>query len=178
MITRKKKECKHCHKYDYIYGHNLCTNCYKKELNNNLRISKSSKKNYNKITFKGLKVKIKEADILYSKVIKLKYSISPGIVKCYTCKNIFHYDNIECGHFVGRKNYSTRWLLQNGRPQCFICNNDKRGNLEVYKALLDFDQPGLPEYLLQLSRIPLKLSTSNLDTIIMNLKKELIELET
>lgn len=172
MITRKKKICKNCNKLNYIFGHGLCQYCY----NKTNKTSIMNKTRFKRSIKASLKAKINKADTLYSQIIKLRNHLHDYSNYCYTCNIRDMYNNLECGHYMSRKHYNTRWLLQNGRPQCFICNNDKRGNLEVYREKLELEIPGLPDALEKLAKIPMKLSSTLLDEIIDNLQIELKKL--
>lgn len=96
---------------------------------------------------RGLSSRIKEADRLFSILIRLQHVQYNGRICCYTCGEPHHFNDMECGHFIGRGTMITRWLEENCRPQCYNCNVALRGNLEVFASKLEIDHPGLPEQL-------------------------------
>jgi hypothetical protein len=79
---------------------------------------------------------VKLLDNLFSKAVRQKSADDMGIVKCYTCGYPDHWKYQECGHFMSRRNQSTRWNFDNARPQCFNCNHSLDGNHEIFKINL------------------------------------------
>jgi hypothetical protein len=65
---------------------------------------------------------VKKLDVIFSQFIRLKYSDKHGMTKCFTCDKRDHYKSMQCGHFMSRKHYSTRWDENNVRVQCPGCN--------------------------------------------------------
>ena len=60
------------------------------------------------------------------------------MVECFTCGKVAHYkDNMQCGHFQGRKHYSTRWDTMNCQVQCKSCNVFKYGEQFIFGQRLD-----------------------------------------
>jgi hypothetical protein len=55
---------------------------------------------------------------------------------CFTCDKRLSYDELQCGHFMPRRYFNTRWHTLNCWPQCNDCNVTKGGNLEVYERRL------------------------------------------
>ena len=126
---------------------------------------------------------IKELDSVYSEFVRLINANRYGIVKCFTCSNEFHWTEIENGHFIGRKNLATRFLIFNTNPQCDECNNFLNGNLEVYEIRLNEKYGiGMAEYLKALGRTVLKRPAHEYEELIQaykilveNLKSNLIQ---
>jgi len=69
-----------------------------------------------------MKKLIAELDRVFSIYIRCKDADANGIVKCVTCGHRDHWKNMDCGHFVSRKNHSVRWDETNAAPQCVTCN--------------------------------------------------------
>lgn len=67
-------------------------------------------------------------DALYSLYIRHKYSDENGYVSCYTCGKVKHYKELQCGHFISRKELATRYDERNTRVQCWGCNAKHLGN--------------------------------------------------
>ena len=75
------------------------------------------------------------ADGYFSKYIRLRGS-NNGYATCFTCGYVDIYTNMDCGHFISRKNYLTRYDEYNCQVQCRICNQYLKGNLEVFERNL------------------------------------------
>lgn len=86
---------------------------------------------------------------------------------CYTCKRRFKITELQCGHYMRRDYFMTRWNEMNCNPQCNECNVEKHGNLEIYRALLVIDY-GLTavEGLEQLARRSGKITIMDIQEVI------------
>lgn len=84
----------------------------------------------------SLSKKIDTLDIEFSRFIRLLNADCNGYVKCYTCSRVEYWKEIENGHFIPRIHKSTRFEIDNCKPQCNCCNQFKNGNLKVYRANL------------------------------------------
>ena len=76
------------------------------------------------------KTLVKNLDTIFSIYIRRKDAID-DIATCVTCGKQDHYKNLQCGHFMSRSNYSTRWEENNVGVQCYGCNISRSG--EQYK---------------------------------------------
>jgi hypothetical protein len=76
------------------------------------------------------KTLVKNLDIIFSQYIRRKDAID-DIATCVTCGKKDHYKKLQCGHFMSRSNYSTRWNENNVGVQCYGCNISRSG--EQYK---------------------------------------------
>ncbi len=66
-------------------------------------------------------------------LVRLKASDDNGYCSCVTCGVTRHYkDNMQGGHFIGRKWTATRLMEENVNSQCSECNMYKRGNIIPY----------------------------------------------
>lgn len=74
---------------------------------------------------------VKKLDVLFSQWIRLSNADETGYCICVTCNNKFFWKEIQAGHFMSRKHYSTRWDENNVHPQCVACNLYRAG--EQYK---------------------------------------------
>jgi len=79
---------------------------------------------------------IKKLDVVFSQYIRLSNADSKGMCTCVTCNKQFHWKNIQAGHFMSRKHYSTRWNENNVKPQCVGCNMFKSGEQYKYSLFL------------------------------------------
>jgi len=64
---------------------------------------------------------IKKLDTVFSLYIRHKYA-REGVVRCYTCDVVKPISQMQCGHFISRAVYTTRWDENNTKPQCVSCN--------------------------------------------------------
>jgi hypothetical protein len=76
-----------------------------------------------KPTRKSLVIKL---DTIFSQYIRRKDAINE-IAECITCNKKDHYKKLQCGHFMSRRHYSTRWLETNVGVQCYGCNITNQG---------------------------------------------------
>jgi hypothetical protein len=83
-----------------------------------------------KPTRKSLVIKL---DTVFSQYIRRKDAIDE-IAECITCNKKDHYKKLQCGHFMSRRHYSTRWEENNVGVQCYGCNISRAG--EQYKFSL------------------------------------------
>jgi hypothetical protein len=79
---------------------------------------------------------IRKLDAEVGSYIKRKYEVAPGISQCYTCKNYFHTNEIQAGHFISRRYFATRFDLRNIRPQCPGCNKWRAGEPFKFRMYL------------------------------------------
>ena len=93
------------------------------------------------------KTLIKNLDTIFSTYIRRKDAID-DIATCVTCGKKDHYKKLQCGHFMSRSNYSTRWDENNVGVQCYGCNITNQGMQYAFsKYLTQFDN-NLPDSLL------------------------------
>tara|TARA_R110000824_G_scaffold272287_1_gene460786 strand:- start:147 stop:533 length:387 start_codon:yes stop_codon:yes gene_type:complete len=64
----------------------------------------------------------KKLDKYFSLYIRLKTADENGYNFCFTCNKFDHYKNLQNGHFISRKYLSTRFDIENCKPQCPKCN--------------------------------------------------------
>lgn len=80
----------------------------------------------------------KEADMEFSKYIRLRDANEYGIVKCCTCgKERYWTDQMDCGHFVKRNHEATRFDEKNCNTQCRECNSYQNGKEAEHKEYID-----------------------------------------
>lgn len=145
IIPKKKKLACGC--YDYAFSKNRCK-MHATIDSTNKRISKHEEQEENE----SMQNLIADLDIIFSQYIRLKYADDKGYISCYTSGVRLYWLFAQNGHFISRKNLSTRWLEQNCRPQSEHDNCMLNGNLEVFKANLEKEQNGITDWLLEQSR--------------------------
>jgi 5-methylcytosine-specific restriction endonuclease McrA len=80
---------------------------------------------------------IKKADKVFSLYIRQRNSDHRGHTECFTCGKHDHWKKLQCGHFMSRRHYSTRWNETNCQVQCSACNVFRYG--EQYKFSKNLD---------------------------------------
>lgn len=79
------------------------------------------------------------ADEWFSRYIRLKYSFESGgelFCRCYTCGNTHSILEIQNGHFQRRGYKTTRFHINDARPQCVQCNYHHSGEPEKFELNL------------------------------------------
>lgn len=79
---------------------------------------------------------VQKLDMTFSRWVRLSNADHRGFCECITCNKKYHWKNIQAGHFMSRKHYSTRWDEQNVFPQCVGCNVYKAGQQYRYSLFL------------------------------------------
>jgi hypothetical protein len=91
---------------------------------------------------------IASLDKVFSEYIRRKDADENGYVRCYTSGKIFHWKDIQCGHFISRRHLSTRWYEKNAKPQSVAENMFNQGNGPVFaRRLIEQYGPGILEEL-------------------------------
>lgn len=108
---------------------------FKKKEKNKFEVTevKTKKRVPNKLSKKKLTEKL---DRVFSQYIRLKYSDSRGMCECISCGKHQHWKEIQNGHYMSRRYFSTRWSEDNCRPQCVACNIFNQGNIQAYRVAL------------------------------------------
>jgi len=117
---------------------------------------------------------IKKLDTIFSKYIRLKDADFKGNCICVTCGRSYYWKEIQAGHFISRKHYSTRWDERNVKPQCYSCNVMRYGEQYKYSKYLGIE---LSEDLLNLSYKIVKFSNPELMEMTLTYNKLVQELE-
>ena len=114
-------------------------------------------------------------DTVFSKYIRLKNADENGICECFTCgKRSYWNKEVDAGHFMSRKHYSTRWDERNVKPQCKYCNMYRNG--EQFKFAQNLGEE-LSEELYFLSKQTVKYSDIELNVMAEYYKKVVKDLE-
>jgi NAD-dependent dihydropyrimidine dehydrogenase PreA subunit len=64
----------------------------------------------------------KYADNLLSYLVRQDEADQNGGVRCTTCREYHPWQRVDFGHWQSRQNKSTRYIRENGGPQCKQCN--------------------------------------------------------
>ncbi len=117
---------------------------------------------------------VKKLDTIFSKYVRLKDADLKGNCICITCDRSYYWKEIQAGHFISRKHYSTRWDERNVKPQCYSCNVMRYGEQYKYSKYLGTK---LSEDLLSLSYKIVKFSNPELIEMTLTYNKLVQELE-
>tara|TARA_R100000805_G_C3607519_1_gene107983 strand:+ start:337 stop:741 length:405 start_codon:yes stop_codon:yes gene_type:complete len=114
---------------------------------------------------------IKRLDTVFSEYIRKKNADSKGYVTCITSGRKFHYSEVDAGHFISRKEMSTRWHEDNVHPQSRYDNRYRYGKQYEYGLALDRKKKGLAKRLYKLSKETVKYSVNDLQDLLEKYKK-------
>jgi hypothetical protein len=90
---------------------------------------KSKKIRPKRLTFSALEKKL---DKEFSYYIRRKDADEGGTVSCITCKTLWFWKDVDCGHFIKRQHRSTRFDERNVAAQCRRCNHFMGGRQDDY----------------------------------------------
>lgn len=167
-IRVQQKNCKRCGRQKFIFSKGRCQECAKIE-----GAAKNDEKEH-QIEFATI---VADLDLVFSRYIRHKYANKDGLVKCYTCDSLEPVNMMTNGHYISRSHMYLRWDERNCRPQCDTCNCRKHGNIAVYTKLLEEENPGITDILLEESRMPYKWSREELLSMIGDYSKRLKQLK-
>ena len=112
---------------------------------------------------------IKNLDTVFSQYIRRKDAVDE-ICQCVTCGKKDHIKKMQCGHFMSRRHYSTRWDENNVGVQCYGCNITSQGQQFLFAKHLGLE---LAEEMVIKSKQTIKLSDSDLIEMIDIYKEKL-----
>ena len=109
------------------------------------------------------KLLVKKLDKVFSLYIRKRDSTDDEWFECCSCRKIKPYEQMDAGHWAGRRHMATRWNENNVHGQCRHCNRFCEGNPAGY-ALFMARVYGLDhmEYLESLSRTTVKFTDEDL----------------
>lgn len=120
---------------------------------------------------------INKADKVFSQYIRRRYTDDNGFTECYTCGKKDHWKELQCGHFMSRKHYSTRWNETNCQVQCAGCNVFRYGEQYKFGRNLDIEfGNGTADELHSKSRQIVKYDNQDLIEMIKHYEKKVAEL--
>lgn len=120
---------------------------------------------------------VKKLDSIFSKYIRRRFA-EDDIATCYTCGKKDHWKNLQCGHFMSRRFFSTRWDDKNCQVQCKACNIFRYGEQYLFGANLDKEfGDGTAEMLEFDSKQLLKISMPQLKILILKYEELVKEMD-
>jgi hypothetical protein len=120
----------------------------------------------------------KELDAVFSKYIRWYFADANGYVECYTCGQVKPVKQMQNGHFQSRRSTSTRFEINNCRPQCVKCNMFEQGQQYLFGQKLKAEIGAeAVEEIIALSRKSVKYSKADLEYLIDLYKQKLKDLD-
>ena len=71
-------------------------------------------------------------DIVFSLYIRLRDAMPGGQTICISCGHQFPFEQMQCGHYYGRRSLSTRWDEDNCHSECCFDNCSNPNHFEGY----------------------------------------------
>ena len=178
-IKEEKKEspCSICSKFRPLANKTkkICVFCNKKI---KLEALKEKKTKAKLKKAESISVLTKKLDTIFSQFIRLYYADQHQNVKCFTCDNKIHWKGIQNGHFQSRRFMSTRFHINNCRPQCYACNIGLSGNQYIYGVNLDKEKgEGTADSMLRLSKQVYKFTPDELKGLIGDYEHKVTDLK-
>jgi len=78
----------------------------------------------------------KKLDTVFSLYIRLRDTMTNGMIRCISCGRFKTFDQFDCGHFHSRKHMSVRYDEDNCHAECHSCNRFSADHLIGYRANL------------------------------------------
>lgn len=80
---------------------------------------------------------VADLDKAFSIFIRLRDINDDGYSSCVTCGKLMTLKTSQCGHFISRIHYATRWEEKNCAAQCVACNMFKQGKQYEFGLAID-----------------------------------------
>ena len=82
---------------------------------------------------------VRKLDKIFSEYIRLRDSKPYGYkyFRCISCGQLKPYDQMDCGHFIGRMHMATRFDEQNCHGECRMCNRFSADHMIYYQRNLE-----------------------------------------
>ena len=120
---------------------------------------------------------VENLDKVFSQYIRNRFAKN-GMATCVTCGSQKEVKQMQCGHFMSRKHYSTRWDETNCQVQCYTCNVMQYGQQYRFGLYLNSVYGSdTAEDLHIKSKQTVKISDTDLEDMIEMYKNKLINLD-
>jgi len=105
----------------------------------------------------------------FVRFIRQRDSAGSHYCKCFTCRQDFKVEELNCSHFVRLGNSGLKWHPKNVHLACNNCNIVLDGNEEIYHIRIDLKYgPGTADMLKKVSRETNKYTTAELQEILIH----------
>ncbi len=98
--------------------------------------NKGTKKSLYEKSYRELVPMLDKEYSLYRRMSSAISSYTPGYVRCCTCGEIKHWNDIDLGHYITRAVMETRYDDRNTAPQCRKCNRFMNGRADLMREYL------------------------------------------
>lgn len=119
---------------------------------------------------KGTKPKrktlIRKLDQAFSIYVRASAADRQGQARCFTCDRRMQWRKLQCGHFMSRQYYATRWMLNNVAPQCRACNLRSGEQYEMGKRINWKHGPGTAEAIAFAARKPTRMKDAEIQHLL------------
>lgn len=124
-----------------------------------------------------MKQLVKKLDRIFSQYIRLRDRVSGDYVSCITCGKLYHWKEVDAGHFVPRDRMSVRFNEKNVNGQCRHCNRFRSGEQYAHGKAIDRKHgEGIAEWLEFEGRKVRKYSSWELEQLIKHYREKVKEL--
>lgn len=107
------------------------------------------------------------ADKFFSIYIRRRNADSSGMVTCVVCGNLYHWKDVDAGHFIPRRFLATRWDETNVNVECRHDNRDNPKHLVLYEKYIELSYGvGYSDGLRRKSRLYSKITNQDIKDII------------
>jgi len=86
---------------------------------------------------KSINQLVAELDKVFSIFIRLRDIDADGFSYCVTCGKPMTLKTSQCGHFISRRHFATRWEEKNCAAQCYACNMHNQGRQYEFGLAID-----------------------------------------
>lgn len=80
---------------------------------------------------------VADLDKVFSLFIRARDMNEEGVSSCVTCGKLMTLKTSQCGHFISRRHYATRWEEKNCAAQCVGCNMYQQGKQYEFGLAID-----------------------------------------
>lgn len=80
---------------------------------------------------------VADLDKVFSLFIRARDMNEEGVSSCVTCGKLMTLKTSQCGHFISRRHYATRWEEKNCAAQCVGCNMFAQGKQYEFGLAID-----------------------------------------
>lgn len=108
------------------------------------------------------KTLIRKLDSVFSVFTRTEHATPDGLNRCCTCDVRKHWKSLQCGHFMSRQYYATRWERTNVGPQCRACNLRSGEQYEMGKRINLLHGAGHAEALQRAAKQPTRMKDSEI----------------
>lgn len=86
---------------------------------------------------KSINQLVADLDKVFSIFIRLRDIDADGFSYCVTCGKPMTLKTSQCGHFISRRHFATRWEEKNCAAQCYACNMHNQGRQYEFGLAID-----------------------------------------